>query len=67
MFDKREDSHRTALDMFDIADKYLIADLRQKAMSKICRDVSMKGSTSAPKLVQPLKVLNLSLSFAIDN
>ncbi|CAG8603588.1 8285_t:CDS:2 [Ambispora leptoticha] len=40
VFEKRETSHKTALALFSIADKYLITDLRQRAKAKLCRDLN---------------------------
>ncbi|CAG8590426.1 8394_t:CDS:2 [Ambispora gerdemannii] len=40
LFDKREASHKTALALFSIADKYLVTDLRQRAKAKLCRDLN---------------------------
>ncbi|CAG8619634.1 2105_t:CDS:2, partial [Paraglomus occultum] len=39
-FDRREDSHKNSLDLFSIADKYLVTDLRQRAKAKLCRDLN---------------------------
>ncbi|KAG9300401.1 hypothetical protein G9A89_010025 [Geosiphon pyriformis] len=39
-FDEKSDSHKTALDLFAIADKYLIYDLRQRAKVKVFKDLN---------------------------
>ncbi|CAG8468530.1 9919_t:CDS:2 [Paraglomus brasilianum] len=44
-FLKRKDSHQTCMDLFDIADKYLIADLRQRAKVKILQEISPNSVT----------------------
>ncbi|CAG8587559.1 12145_t:CDS:2 [Ambispora leptoticha] len=40
LFDDKLESHKSALDLFAIADKYLIADLRQRAKVKIFKDLN---------------------------
>ncbi|CAG8503941.1 7282_t:CDS:2 [Paraglomus occultum] len=44
-FSKRKDSHQTCMELFDIADKYLIADLRQRAKAKILQEISPNNAT----------------------
>ncbi|CAG8547099.1 7301_t:CDS:2, partial [Ambispora gerdemannii] len=68
-FNKRKDSHQTAFDLFSIADKYIIPDLRERAKVKIFHELN--PNNAAEILFQSAwkwpDVKEVVFKFVVDN